>query len=243
MSATSRLSSLISSGISTQKSIELVGEKNLPAELLELIQAARKFGSPLTRLLSEYQRFEADRQIFESEISKAQAVPIATRKLLLWLPALALFLGQISGLDPLAALGSPIGLMGFLIAGGLIYLGARWSAKLLRDSSVKPHHPGRDLIIFRMGLDAGLGLSAASGLLPGVKNLDEMVLLARNTGAPLRALVSSEVTALLLDQSTRAIGQAQKLSVSLLIPLSLTILPAFLILTLFPMIIGITNNN
>mgnify|MGYP006199503905 CR=1 FL=1 len=134
-------------------------------------------------------------------------------------------------------------LVGFLIAGVLIFLGAKWSAKMLRDSIGKPHHPGRDLIMFRMALDAGLGLSVASELLPGIKNLDELVLLARKTGAPLRSLVSSEVETLLLEQSTKAIAQAHKLSVSLLIPLALTILPAFLILTLFPMIIGITNNN
>lgn len=243
MSATSRLSSLIGSGISIQKSIEVVGETNIPIELLELIQSARNFGSPLSQVLNDYQNFETDRQIFESEISKAQSVPIATRKLLLWLPALALFLGQIAGLDPLSAVGSPIGLVGFLIAGALIFLGAKWSAKMLRDSVGKPHHPGKDLIVFRMGLDAGLGLSVAVGLLPSINNLDELVLLARKTGAPLRSLVSSEVETLLLEQSTNAIAQAQKLSVSLLIPLALTILPAFLILTLFPMIIGITNNN
>lgn len=243
MSSTSRLSALISAGISPRKSIEVVGEENIPIELLELIGSAKRFGAPISHLLDEYQEFEANRMVFESEISKAQAVPIATRKLLLWLPAVSLLLGQISGLNPLVALGSSIGLIGFGIAGGLIYLGAKWSAKMLRDSTVKPEHPGKDLIIFRMGLDAGLGLSEVLGLLPSLQNLDDIVLLARKTGAPLRSLVSSEVSALLLHQSTSAIDQAHKLSVSLLIPLSLTILPAFLILTLVPMVIGIINNN
>lgn len=243
MSTVAKLSALIGSGLSPRKCIEVVGEKSIPAELLELIESARRFGAPLSRLLHEYQDFEANRMVFESEISKAQAVPIATRRLLLWLPAVALFLGQISGLNPLAALGSPLGLIGFGLAGALIYLGAKWSARMLRNSTAKPEHPGKDLIIFRMGLDSGLGLSKVSELQAGLQNLDEIVLLAKKTGAPLRSLVSSEVETLLLNQSTSAIAQAHKLSVSLLIPLSLTILPAFLILTLFPMIIGIVNNN
>ena len=65
--------------------------------------------------------------------------------------------------------------------------------------------------------------------------------MSQRTGAGLGALVQSEISASNERAISEQLTQAKKLSVSLLIPLTATTLPAFLLLTIVPMIIGITQ--
>ena len=243
MSEALRLASVLSAGVSPKLALEALGEEKVDPELLDLLEDAKKFGAPLAPICREFARYEESRFKFNLEISQAQAVPIATRKLMLWLPAFALALGQVSGLNTISALSSLPGLIILVLAGLLIWAGANWSRRLLDSTLGNPGHPGKDLILFRMGLDAGLGLSTCMGFLTQVSTIGELVEISRKTGSPIRSLVSSEIEALIRQRSSEAIQAAHKLSVSLVVPLSLTVLPAFLILTVFPMILGITNTK
>lgn len=65
--------------------------------------------------------------------------------------------------------------------------------------------------------------------------------MSQRTGAALQTLISSEISASNERAISEQLTQAKKLSVSLLIPLTATTLPAFLLLTIVPMIIGITQ--
>lgn len=65
--------------------------------------------------------------------------------------------------------------------------------------------------------------------------------MSQQTGASLSNLLASEVEASNQREVSQALTEAKKLSVALLIPLAATTLPAFLLLTIVPMIIGITQ--
>ena len=69
----------------------------------------------------------------------------------------------------------------------------------------------------------------------------QLVEISKRTGARLSFLIDSEFEQLNQKLLSTRIEEARKLSVRLLIPLSLTTLPAFLLLTLPPIIIGFTQ--
>ena len=242
MSGAGKLAAILSAGVDLKSAVTAIEPQELSAELKELIRQAREFGAPVSLLCRQYEAFERSRADFALEISQAQAVPRATRKLMLWLPALSLVIGQLVGMNPLSALASPIGIASMAIAGLLIWAGSTWSAALLKPLAIEQEHPGRELLLFRMALDSGLGLSAAISRAGHPKDLDSVLSMSRSTGAPIGALLDSEIASLAAHQASQAISQAREMSIKLLIPLALTLLPAFLILTLFPMLIGITKS-
>ena len=69
----------------------------------------------------------------------------------------------------------------------------------------------------------------------------DLIELSKQTGAKLVALIDSELEQLNQKLLSERIEAARRLSVKLLIPLSLTTLPAFLLLTLPLIIIGFTQ--
>lgn len=244
MSALIEISALLSAGLSCKLALANRFDELSP-EQQELIKKGQEFGAPLGPTLKILEQFDNAKADFEAEIKSSQAVPRATRTLLLWLPGFALALGQLVGLDPLASLGSGFGIASFAIASGLIFLGARWSKSMLFKTQGSFLKPASDLLAFQLAILSGVGLFEAKKLAPESGNaehaIQELTSLAMETGVGLSLLIEARVKGLILKGRTEALVSARALSVRLLIPLGLTVLPAFLILTTIPMLIGIVN--
>ena len=234
MSQVAKFGALVSAGVNLHSALELTGfriegEKPLERMLISAIQA----GAPIRAVTARLVAFELDLERFKLELETANAVPIATRKLLLWLPALSIAIGQLAGFGTLAAIFQPIGLIAFAIALGLIALGVKWSGSLLAPLMVEPQHPGFDLMKFSLTLASGGPLIASSN-----PHINELVSLSRQTGAPLGELVQNEIDFVTHRALQQSMAKAKRMSIQLLVPMSLTVLPAFLILTIVPMLIG-----
>jgi tight adherence protein B len=234
VSQIAKFGALASAGVNLHSALELTGfridgEKPLERMLNSAIQA----GAPIKVVTSRLVAFELDLERFKLELETANAVPIATRKLLLWLPALSLAIGQLAGFGTIAAIFQPIGLMAFVTALGLVAVGVKWSGSLLAPLMVEPQHPGFDLMKFSLNLASGGPLTASSD-----PSISELVALSRQTGAPLGELVQNEIELVTHRALQQSMARAKRMSIELLIPMSLTVLPAFLILTIVPMLIG-----
>ena len=234
MSQVAKFGALVSAGVNLHSALELTGfridgEKPLERMLNSAIQA----GAPIKVVTSRLVAFELDLERFKLELETANAVPIATRKLLLWLPALSLAIGQLAGFGTIAAIFQPIGLMAFVTALGLVAVGVKWSGSLLAPLMVEPQHPGFDLMKFSLNLASGGPLTASSD-----PSIGELVALSRQTGAPLGELVQNEIELVTHRALQQSMARAKRMSIELLVPMSLTVLPAFLILTIVPMLIG-----
>lgn len=234
MSAVAQFGALIAAGVNLNKALEIAqldidGSRPLETILHEAIYS----GSPLAAVTKQLVAFEMDLERFKAELETSNAVPIATRKLLLWLPVLSLVMSQLAGFGTLASLFHPIGIVAFGFAMGLILLGARWSNHLLAPLRAEPQHPALELMKFNLRISSGAPLQSSRD--PALQTLIE---LSRQTGAPLGQLVENEIQLLTQRASTEAITKAKKMAIDLLIPLALTVLPAFLILTVVPMLIG-----
>ncbi|MDP5025388.1 MAG: hypothetical protein NWP32_00260, partial [Aquiluna sp.] len=91
-------------------------------------------------------------------------------------------------------------------------------------------------------LSAGMGLQQVRRQLPKLsQRAEELIGFSAQTGAALSSLLLSEIAMSNQRATSESLTQAKKLSVALLIPLAATTLPAFLLLTIVPMIIGITQ--
>lgn len=224
----------MASGVNIKSALELSDLQLAGSSPIEkLLLTSIYSGAPVRQVAKRLVGFELDLERFRSELATANAVPIATRKLLLWLPALSLVLGQLAGFGTLAAIFQPLGAVAIAIAGTLILIGIRWSGKLLRPLLTVPQHPAFELLRFSLLLSAGTPLSHSH---PDA--LSKLVELSRLTGAPLRELVEIEIELVTQRALQEAMAKAKRMSIELLVPMALTVLPAFLILTIVPMLIG-----
>lgn len=233
------LAALVASGVPLDSALDELGVEVIEDDLIQLAIAV---GAPLipTLLVLEQQLVHQERT--ESEIKQSQAVPQATRKLLLWLPVATLILSQLAGLETLQGLTQPIGLVAVALAAGLIYLGARVSARMLSRLKYQPDPVARELIALSICLSAGMGMAQLSREIPNLgPTARNLIAMSQRTGASISTLITHQIAASNQLAIGRQLTLAKKLSVSLLIPLTATTLPAFLLLTIVPMIIGITQ--
>jgi tight adherence protein B len=224
----------MASGLNLKSALAISGLQLAGLSPIEkLLSTAIYSGAPVQQVARRLVGFELDLERFRSELATANAVPIATRKLLLWLPALSLVVGQFAGFGTIAAIFQPLGAASLAIAGVLILIGVRWSGKLLEPLLQQPQHPAFELLRFSLLLSSG---SPLSDVFP--KAATKLVELSRLTGAPLSELVEIEIELTTQRALQESMARAKRMSIELLIPMSLTVLPAFLILTIVPMLIG-----
>ena len=237
------LAGLLSAGVPFQQAVDLADPETLPEKFKEFIALAFELGAPLVPTLIQLEQQLRHEERTDQEIAQAQAVPQATRTLLLWLPVVSFVFAQVMGLGTFQGLWHPVGAVSAALAAGLLYLGFRLSGSMLKRFMEPKPDPTISLMVLRICLSAGEPLSRISKRLelvaPG--GATELVDLSSKTGARLSFLIDSELEQLNQKLLSERIEAARKLSVRLLIPLSLTTLPAFLLLTLPPIIIGFTQ--
>lgn len=234
------LATLVGSGLPVRAALEELGSTE---QLDELIELAIKIGAPLVPTLQVLERQQLHLDRTRSELIQAQAIPRATRKLLLWLPVLTVGLSELMGLGTLYGLFKPLGLVSMALALGLLWLGSKISGRMLARADFTQVHPARELIALQVCISAGLGLSEIRAEIPTLysERSQQLIGLSQRTGAALGALIASEIESLNERSLTEQLTRAKQLAVALLVPLSLTTLPAFLLLTIPPMLIGITQ--
>lgn len=207
----------------------------------ELLQLAIQSGAPLVPTAKALALYQETLGEFEREVTQAQAVPIATRKLMLWLPVFGVGLGELMGFGSVRAIGTTAGLLGFLVAIALTYTGASITRGMLDRSRGNSGVPGAQWFRLQILLSAGMPLTAALRESGFESEPQEIIELALQSGASLGVMISAQQRSEMANYAAKRISRAKALAVSLLIPLGLTTLPAFLIFTVLPMLIGINN--
>ena len=232
------LAALVGAGVPLQDALEVLEVDQLDDPLIEL---ALEVGAPLVPTLTFLDEQLANEAQTQLEVKQAQAIPMATRRLLLWLPAGTVLMSQLVGLETLQGLTKPLGLVAAGLAIALILLGAKLSSRMLGRLQ-PPNSAARELLALQICLSSGMGLQQVRRQLPKLsERAENLIALSQQSGAGLSTLLISEVAAQNQMLISESLTQAKKLSVSLLIPLAATTLPAFLLLTIVPMIIGITQ--
>ena len=232
------LSSLLDAGVDLKTSLSELNVQKLPAD----VELAIELGAPLKTLLISLAIQQESRSKAKAELAQAMAMPKATKRLLLWLPVLTLALTFLTGISSLDSLTNPLVIVAILLGSALLYFGHRISRRLLL--TLDENFDVADLQKFAIAIACGLTTGQIANRFPDLltsPKVAKLVSLTHRTGAALSNLVSSEIENGLQAQLSEKIAAARVLSVRLLIPLGLTTLPAFMLFTIPPTLVGLTN--
>lgn len=216
--------------------------------------ANRLGGSPTPTLLRLAEVIEAQQSQVAS-IQLAYAAPRATAKLIMGLPFLALAIGQLIGLNPIGSItGSILGFLAFLVGIAFLIVGQMWVNNLLEKARPQFSDPGAFLDAVAIGLSAGLSPERAEVEARSIKgvgspdpeaeaSLEECRALSHQTGSSIGGLLLDAAQAIRAAHRNRQAQAISKLQIRLMLPLGLLTLPAFVLLAVAPMAIGMLTNT
>jgi len=188
------------------------------------------------------------------DTSVALSGPVATAKLVLVLPIIGILFGMALGFDTLGTLVTTVPGMVCLVGGGLLLLAGRaWNRKLVVAATPTNLTPGLVLDLFAIAVSGGASLDRARnavtssvarcGIEGTVADADAVLSLASRAGVPAGVLLQSEADRVRRDATSDADRRAAKLAVTLMIPLGLCVLPAFMLVGVAPLMIAVLSST
>ncbi len=252
------LAALIRSGLSSRQALDGFKIQELsPSQQQQfkfIWQVALQSGGRIADALERLGQVFSQQQKQLSDLEVAYASPRATARLILWLPLASMFIGQLLGISAIeASLNSRLGVVA-LGLGLLMLIGAKfWSGRMLQKASPTSLDPAGYLDAVVIGLRAGLPpekaksladktINAEVGITASENEQEELasaISLSKKTGIPLGEIISAKADSLRQSHWHQKAEQVSRLSVSLMIPLGLAALPAFILLAVVPMALGL----
>jgi tight adherence protein B len=230
-----------------------------PVEWRALMAAwriAAVVGAPLSPVLRSIAEALRDRSAARREIAVALAAPRATARLVLWLPAAGVLLALLIGVDLVGTVTNPVGLASVLAGLALVHAGRRWTHRLLAAAAPPAPTAGLGYELLAVAAAGGRGPEAALQLtrehlvavgcqLDDIEQvaLEGLVALSRSAGAPLGELARAEALEARMAARTAARRTAERLGVRLMLPLGACVLPAFLLIGVVPILLGIVSST
>lgn len=222
-------------------------------------------GAPLASTLAEFSASLRSLAQNQRDLDTALAGPVATARMVMVLPVVGILFGMALGFDSLRVLfTTPPGLVCLALGLLLMLLAQLWNRRLLRRARPTNLTPGLALDLMAIAVSGGASLSRAEravadaretcGIAPdrpdgsdGSEGSDaaiaEVLALSRRAGIPAAALLRSEATE--ARRAARSAGEraAATLAVTLMLPLGLCILPAFMLLGVAPLLIAVVSST
>lgn len=217
-------------------------------------QVAGQTGAPLAGALRNHARALRMLVQVQREIATALAAPVATARMVLMLPAVGLAFGALLGFDTLGVLIlTPIGWACLGVGGGLIVAAVRWNRRLVRSSTPTRLAPGLECELMAIAVAGGGSLLQARAVVAEAlerfalpsdgDHLTDVLQLSHDAGVPAAELLRAEADELRLAADADARAGAAALSVRLMLPLGLCVLPAFMVLGVLPLMVAVISST
>lgn len=227
-------------------------ERQLWSAVASAWVVATDAGAPLASTLLELSASIRDLAQSQREIAVALASPTATARLVLALPAVGLVFGTLLGFNTLGTLlTTPIGWCCLAIGGALLGIATRWNRRMVRSAQPREQTPGLELELLAIAVSGGGAIERARAsvsdvlarYLDGSRNpdatADDVFELSRRAGVPAAGLLRSEAAEVRRAARAEVAERAQALSVRLMIPLGVCVLPAFMVLSVVPLVAAV----
>ncbi|WP_259363362.1 type II secretion system F family protein [Microbacterium esteraromaticum] len=211
-------------------------------------EIATTVGAPLAEVLRTLAESLQDAASAADDVRIALAEPTGTARLLLWLPLAGLLLGFALGFDIVGVLtGNPIGIVCVVLGVGLVLLARWWTARMVRAAQPDAATPGMHAELVAVALAGGVGIPRALRLvehspaaLPDARSSTDAVLeLSRSAGVPAGELLRASAAQQRHESRVQGRVRAARLSSTLLLPLGVCTLPAFLLLGVAPLMLSV----
>lgn len=219
-------------------------------------QVATQAGAPLAGCLRELAASLRELAQVQRDLEVALAAPRATARLVMVLPVIGVVFGSLMGFDSLHTLFATV--PGLVCLGGgvlLMLAAAGWNRALVRRAAPRDLTPGLRLELMAIAMSGGGSIDRsrtlvrtaaerydiASGV--DVDRLDRVLDLSTRAGVPAAELLRSEAEQLRRDARSAGERRAATLSVTLMLPLGLCVLPAFMLVGVVPLLISVLSST
>lgn len=223
------------------------------AVLAATLSVSERCGAPVAASLRSLSGTLRDMGQTQRDVRSALAGPRSTSRVVMALPLVGLCFALVLGSNPIDILLSPLGLLCMAMGTSLMAIGWRWSSRMARNAIPEDASPGLFVDLAAIALSGGAsverGLAAVDTTIETLGSgrdrgaADEVIALAERAGVPAADLLRSEGARLRREVASEASQRAARLSTRLMIPLGLCVLPAFMLLGVAPMMIGILSST
>jgi tight adherence protein B len=208
-----------------------------------LAGSLRSFAASL-RMLTQTQR----------DIQVALTAPVATARMMTFLPLVGILFGMGLGFNTAQTLfATPIGWGCLLVGAVLIGFGRRWNRRLIAAAQPNEAAPGIECELMAIAASGGASMERAReavnqairefGLAARMERIDGVLELSHRAGVPAAELLRSEAEEIRRQAQAQAQSKAAALSVRLMLPLGVCILPAFMVLGVLPLIVTVISST
>lgn len=237
-----------------------------------VLEVADRTGAPSATALRSLSAAMRRSASADRAVLVALAGPRASARVVLALPILGLALGTVWGAGALEVLlTTPVGWACCVTAAGLVAVGQRWSRRMVLWATPDGHVPGIELDAWAVALSGGGSWQAAettvrealaarpadarparsggsarpagSARPEADARLREVLDLSRRAGVPAAALLRAAAEDLRDDAAAAGLAAAERLGVRLVLPLGTCVLPAFVLLGVVPVVVGVLSST
>jgi len=254
-----KLSGLLRSGVPMEKAIQVIGgipENNLALQYI--LEVAADSGAAVANEIDEVADICYQAEHSMDRIRVAYAGPKSSSTLVLWLPIITLALSQLAGFNLLSTItGKPVVLLSIGLGSVLLVFARLVSQKFIRKASPSQSFAGYYLMGVALETSAGANLNRAQqsafeiyvnvfGEPPDKKDqnaMAEISHLVELTGARAGHLLKANALNLQREIAVANEIRIEKLGVRLMLPLGLAVLPAFICLSVVPLMASMFSPN
>jgi tight adherence protein B len=233
-----------------------LGERDAWRGLATAWAVATDAGAPLASTLRDFAESLRGLSQAQREIAVALAAPRATARLVLVLPVVGMLFGVILGFDTLGTLFTTAPGWACLVLGSsLMVLAWRWNRRLVARAQPRDVTPGLVFDLLAIAVSGGGSLPHARAnvgraltrfgfdVLADEPGIEATLDLSARAGVPAAELLRSEARERRRDALASAQSAAQALSVRLMIPLGVCVLPAFMVLSVVPLLLAVLGQT
>jgi tight adherence protein B len=256
-----KFNSLMAGGLSLEQATR-IAEPSLLSQQFEkhyrlLMAVCQQAGGSPVLALRNLEKIAEQAQENEAKLRLVGTVPKATARLVLLLPLGSTVLGQVLGLGSIAVFFESVPALVSLLIGLLLLMAAQaWSQRILLSASRLQQGDQIVLDAIALCLDAGLPLHQSQDMVltryvkffevevseQTKSEIAELVHFSHFSGAPIAKLFRNRA-----EESRRQATHAQneileRVSIRLLAPLAIFVLPAFVLITVLPISISLITN-
>lgn len=207
-------------------------------------------GAPLAGTLARAAAGLRQLADLDRQVEVATAGPLASARVVGFLPLAGLALGALLGADPVGvAFGTLPGAFAVILGSVLLVVGARWNRRLIAEARARGADAGAASELLALALAGGgaperalelvTRAAASAGLAVAEDDAHATLAFARRSGVPAAALLRAHAEHARQQALADARHRAALLGTRLLAPLALCFLPAFVLLGVVPLMIGI----
>lgn len=217
---------------------------------------ATEAGASLAPTLSELASSLRSLAHNQQDLKTALAAPAATARMVMVLPLVGVLFGMALGFDTLGTLfGTPPGLVCLAIGATLMLIALWWNRRLVAAARPRQLTPGLGLDLMAIAVSGGASIPRARRAVAEARDrcgladdgtddaIEEVLELSRRAGVPAAGLLRSEAAEARRVARSEGERRAATLAVTLMLPLGLCILPAFMVLGVAPLLIAVISST